>query len=350
MKKLTEGCFPKPSCKEYYNSYKNPKKLPEEYKFDGPSKALDEIKACFKNHTCRFSSWALAEKRPCPGSGTHYGVKYEQKVKGGKEKYVASIVCCPTCEDTEKGPKFGQKCGILYKVHQTNQVIKSMVCLKSLQMLREAAKRRKDIRSHPDWHRSRQAWTQLNNDWEQCRLASEQILRAIGPKASILICLEMLEEFLPLFEKMTMNFAARRVLMRIRRKVNDESFSIRMHWFRSSPRPGANSFTMAIEDLLLAIECVKDNSPSWTEYCVDAIAGLIIAWCSYKWGTAYPELWWRLYEIVLNRRKVDPCEEYELITGILRHYESIAIEYEKWQEFANRCEQYFKTIWKKKQK
>lgn len=224
-------------------------------------------------------------------------------------------------------------------------MIKDMVGLEALCVLRKAARKRRNIRSRLNWHRSPQAWMQLYSDWEQCRLASEKILRAIGPKVSILICLEMLEEFLPLFEKMTMNSSARRVLMRIRQKVNDGSFSVRMHWFPDLPSPGANSFTGSIEDLLLAIKCVRDNSPSWVEYCVDAIAGLIIAWSDYKWGTTYPELWQRFYEIVLKElRKVDPHEEWELRTGRSRHHESIAIEYEKWQQFADRCEQYLRTI------
>jgi hypothetical protein len=43
---------------------------------------------------------------PCPGTGTHTSVR-----SGGA--YVASIVCCPCCNDTAAGPQLATRCGVV---------------------------------------------------------------------------------------------------------------------------------------------------------------------------------------------------------------------------------------------
>jgi hypothetical protein len=43
---------------------------------------------------------------PCPGVGTHTAVR-----SGGA--YIASIVCCPCCNDTAAGPELATRCGVV---------------------------------------------------------------------------------------------------------------------------------------------------------------------------------------------------------------------------------------------
>jgi hypothetical protein len=80
--------------------------LPAGYTFRSPQGALNALKAATGKQSLRIVSDRAATSGPCPGTGRHYGVK-----DGGT--YVASIVCCPCCEDGPNGPSVQNRCRIV---------------------------------------------------------------------------------------------------------------------------------------------------------------------------------------------------------------------------------------------
>jgi hypothetical protein len=80
--------------------------LPRDYTFASPAAALRAIKATNKEYTsARLEKRAVTTSGPCEGKGDHIAVR-----SGGD--YIASIVCCPCCEDTPAGPKLTNRCAI----------------------------------------------------------------------------------------------------------------------------------------------------------------------------------------------------------------------------------------------
>ena len=218
-----------------------------------------------------------------------------------------------------------------------------MTSLRIVQKLREASKRCKEVQDSPNWYRSCRAWKQLYSAWNQCILVSEQIFRVVGPKTAILICLQMVEDALPLFERTEGRLISsiRKALARVKRKIEDWHFPIKMYSPPSRTTPGTNNLTSAVMNLFFAIESIENVSTKWVEYCSSVVADVIIACSLYVWGTDYPKLWKQYYEIVLMRKKkIDPHKELELIIKRIKYPKSIEIEYSKWQEFADKCERY----------
>ena len=80
--------------------------LPSGYTFSSVTQALNALKQALGKSNLSLRSPAPATSGPCPGIGTHIGVK-----DGGT--YVASIVCCPCCMDTPSGPVMSTRCRIV---------------------------------------------------------------------------------------------------------------------------------------------------------------------------------------------------------------------------------------------
>ena len=82
--------------------------LPDNYTFGSPAAALAAIRAGNKNYSsARLEKRVPTTSGPCVGQGTHIAVR-----SGGI--YVASIVCCPCCQDGLGGPKLLTRCAILW--------------------------------------------------------------------------------------------------------------------------------------------------------------------------------------------------------------------------------------------
>jgi hypothetical protein len=80
--------------------------LPSSFGYSSPQAALAALKAQTADPSLRLVAPAPSTGGPCPGVGTHWGVK-----SGGT--YVASISCCPCCEDTPQGPVMRTRCRII---------------------------------------------------------------------------------------------------------------------------------------------------------------------------------------------------------------------------------------------
>ena len=80
--------------------------LPQGYTFPSPQAALNHLKTKLGNPDLSLRSPAPTTGGPCPGLGTHYGVRH------GRD-HVASIVCCPCCMDTPQGPVVATRCRIV---------------------------------------------------------------------------------------------------------------------------------------------------------------------------------------------------------------------------------------------
>jgi len=81
--------------------------LPSGYVFPSPGAALTFLKAAEQKKNLSLHNPSPTLQPPCPGRGMHYNVR------DGNRK-VASIVCCPCCEDTPAGPKKKNRCKIVY--------------------------------------------------------------------------------------------------------------------------------------------------------------------------------------------------------------------------------------------
>jgi hypothetical protein len=81
-------------------------RLPSQFTYSSPQAALADLKGQLGSPNLRLTSPNPSTGGPCPGVGMHYGVK-----DGGV--YVASISCCPCCEDTPTGPVMRTRCRII---------------------------------------------------------------------------------------------------------------------------------------------------------------------------------------------------------------------------------------------
>jgi hypothetical protein len=96
----------KKTCATEYPDVRLCDSLPGGYSFRSPQAALAALKARTGDPSLRLVSDAPSTSGPCPGTGRHYGVK-----SGGK--YVASISCCPCCQDSPTGPVRLTRCRII---------------------------------------------------------------------------------------------------------------------------------------------------------------------------------------------------------------------------------------------
>ncbi|WP_437669824.1 eCIS core domain-containing protein [Sorangium sp. So ce131] len=80
--------------------------LPTFYTYPSEQAALRALKARTGNPSLSLRSPAVATRGPCAGRGRHYNVR------SGRD-YVASIVCCPCCQDSPTGPRLTNRCGIV---------------------------------------------------------------------------------------------------------------------------------------------------------------------------------------------------------------------------------------------
>lgn len=94
------------NCATEYPSTRRCDGLPSQFIYFSPQMALNALKATTGNQRLRLVSGRISTGGPCPGVGTHYGVK-----DGGT--YVASISCCPCCQDTPNGPMMMTRCRII---------------------------------------------------------------------------------------------------------------------------------------------------------------------------------------------------------------------------------------------
>jgi hypothetical protein len=96
----------KRTCATAYPGVRLCDSLPPEFIYASPQAALNALKVRTGDPSLRLTSAAPSQSGPCPGTGTHYGVK-----SGGT--YVASISCCPCCRDTAQGPVLLTRCRII---------------------------------------------------------------------------------------------------------------------------------------------------------------------------------------------------------------------------------------------
>jgi hypothetical protein len=98
------------SCKTEHPDTVLCSSLPDWYEYSSEDEAFKALKERAKDSgkkgELRKEKTRPADRGPCPGQGTHTGVR-----RGGE--YVASIVCCPCCTDTPAGPVLSTKCGIV---------------------------------------------------------------------------------------------------------------------------------------------------------------------------------------------------------------------------------------------
>jgi hypothetical protein len=80
--------------------------LPSGYVFGSAGAALSELKRRTSNAHLRLHNPSPTTSGPCVGQGTHYNVR------SGSEK-VASIACCPCCQDNSGGPSVLERCAII---------------------------------------------------------------------------------------------------------------------------------------------------------------------------------------------------------------------------------------------
>jgi len=94
------------TCATTYPIAINCSTLPSLFIFPSPQAALAALKISTGNNNLKLVSPSPSTGGPCPGVGTHYGVK-------DGSTYVASISCCPCCMDTPAGPKMTKRCRII---------------------------------------------------------------------------------------------------------------------------------------------------------------------------------------------------------------------------------------------
>ena len=80
--------------------------LPSGYVFSSAGAALSELKRRTGDPRLRLHNPSPTTSGPCVGQGTHYNVR------SGSDK-VASIACCPCCEDRSAGPTVIERCAII---------------------------------------------------------------------------------------------------------------------------------------------------------------------------------------------------------------------------------------------
>lgn len=96
----------KKTCATQFPTALNCNKLPFTFTYSSPQAALGALKVSTGNRNLKLVTPAPSTGGPCPGIGTHYGVK-----DGGT--YIASISCCPCCMDTPSGPRMATRCRII---------------------------------------------------------------------------------------------------------------------------------------------------------------------------------------------------------------------------------------------
>jgi hypothetical protein len=84
-------------CATEFPASKHCSTLPSGYTFPSAQLALKALAVETGIKNLRIVSRRLAERGPCPGEGWHYGV-----MSGGD--YIASLVSCPCCMDSQTGP------------------------------------------------------------------------------------------------------------------------------------------------------------------------------------------------------------------------------------------------------
>lgn len=94
------------SCATEYPGVRTCAGLPSQFVYPSPQAALTALKTRTGDPSLRLVNAAPSTSGPCPGVGMHYGVK-----SGGV--YVASISCCPCCQDTPQGPLLQTRCRII---------------------------------------------------------------------------------------------------------------------------------------------------------------------------------------------------------------------------------------------
>ena len=94
------------NCVTVYPSAIRCERLPSEYIYPDAQAALNILKRTTGDSRLRLVNATPSMGGPCPGVGTHYGVK-----SGGA--YIASISCCPCCRDTLGEPVMTTLCRII---------------------------------------------------------------------------------------------------------------------------------------------------------------------------------------------------------------------------------------------
>jgi hypothetical protein len=94
------------TCETAFPSVTNCATLPPDYFYPTPQATLAALKRSTGEKNLRLVSERTATGGPCPGVGTHYGVKSDGE-------YVVSIGCCPCCKDTPAGPFMITLCRII---------------------------------------------------------------------------------------------------------------------------------------------------------------------------------------------------------------------------------------------
>jgi hypothetical protein len=90
------------SCATVHPTVRLCSSLPSRYTFPSIQAAFQSISGT----NLRLEKTRPSTSGPCPGSGTHTSVR-----SGGA--YIASIVCCPCCNDTAAGPVLATRCGVV---------------------------------------------------------------------------------------------------------------------------------------------------------------------------------------------------------------------------------------------
>ena len=96
------------TCKKRFVDHKDCTDLPDRYIYNGHLDAFAEVKRQDGNNGIKIDKERTAVDGPCPLVGKHYAVRFGSR-------YIASIVCCPCCEDEMVGPKVKILCGIVWK-------------------------------------------------------------------------------------------------------------------------------------------------------------------------------------------------------------------------------------------
>jgi hypothetical protein len=104
----TEDDEQKKSCATEYPDLNLCTELPAKYVYNSESAAFSAIKSALQVKNLKKVSYFETDSGPCPGQGQHIGVK-----DGGT--YVASIVSCPCCVDTEDGPVLSERFAVIWK-------------------------------------------------------------------------------------------------------------------------------------------------------------------------------------------------------------------------------------------
>jgi len=168
---------------------------------------------------------------------------------------------------------------------------------------------------------------------EECRAATEDLLRVIGFRPSTLVCLDLLEDFLPCFEGMHPgDRRARERLQQVREHLDGLRLDVqRTGRLGDHGTPGSNSFVGALERLLDMAHGGGSPPPSWPEVCSHIVAAVVTARVEHTWGTAHPVCWEELRRLTRSGEIwAEPQHEEELLTASSRYPGSIAIEHDTW--------------------